>query len=439
MEDVFEILTVVGGFILLFGLVSLFIKERCYIGEPLVGTIFGIIVGPKFLKILNINKNEKLFFILTRILMNIQVLSVGIFMPKNYVVKEIFSLSMLLGPLMLVTWLFSSFVVYVLVIKEIYPALILGACVTPTDPVLASTLLKGKFANRYIPMHLRNLLSIESSANDGLGFPLFTLPFYLMTKNSAADALKAWVFTTWLREVFSGILLGAVIGYTGRFLLIKSRENKMIDKESSLAFVIVLGLFVTGISGLLNCDDMLASLVCGMLFSWDGSVTDDIYESHLFEVLDMLFNSFFFILFGSMLPEIEVLKPSYFICGLVLVVFRRLPFFFIFQKLIPQLFNTKEVFFAGWFGSIGVGAMFFAYMAHFKMQKDQLTSSAFYEILLPASFTFCFLSIMVTSITAPIINFHLKRRSYSYEEQSEGDYTENEDHSGDKENENIFV
>ncbi|KAG0417659.1 Na(+)/H(+) antiporter 1, partial [Dictyocoela roeselum] len=286
MEDVFEILTVVGGFILLFGLVSLFIKERCYIGEPLVGTIFGIIVGPKFLKILNINKNEKLFFILTRILMNIQVLSVGIFMPKNYVVKEIFSLSMLLGPLMLVTWLFSSFVVYVLVIKEIYPALILGACVTPTDPVLASTLLKGKFANRYIPMHLRNLLSIESSANDGLGFPLFTLPFYLMTKNSAADALKAWVFTTWLREVFSGILLGAVIGYTGRFLLIKSRENKMIDKESSLAFVIVLGLFVTGISGLLNCDDMLASLVCGMLFSWDGSVTDDIYESHLFEVLD---------------------------------------------------------------------------------------------------------------------------------------------------------
>ncbi|KAG0439350.1 Na(+)/H(+) antiporter [Dictyocoela muelleri] len=427
MDDVFAIMSVVGGFILLFGLGSLFIKEKCFIGEPLVGTIFGIVVGPKWLNILNINKNEKLFFILTRILMNLQVLSVGIFVPKKYIMKEIYSLLMLLGPLMIITWIFSSIVIYTLIIDDVYPAMILGACVTPTDPVLANTLLKGRFANRYIPMHLRNLLSVESSANDGLGFPLFTLPFYLMTKKSTSEAFRSWIFTTWFREIFFGIFFGSIIGYLGRILLIKSRERKMIDKESSLAFVIVLGLFVTGISGLLKSDDILSSFACGLVFSWDASLTDDIRESNLFEVLDMLFNSFFFILFGSMMPDIADLKPSYFLCGLILSTLRRLPFFYIFKNFIPQLFNLKELFFAGWFGSIGVSAMFFSYLAYFESQKVGITNTKFYNILIPASYTFVFISILLTSITAPIINFHMKRRGLSYEEQSESDYTENED------------
>ena len=37
----------------------------------------------------------------------------------------------------------------------------LAACITPTDPILASSIVKGRFAEEHIPEHVRDLLSAE--------------------------------------------------------------------------------------------------------------------------------------------------------------------------------------------------------------------------------------------------------------------------------------
>lgn len=44
---------------------------------------------------------------------------------------------------------------------SVLEALALGACVTPTDPILASSIVKGKFAEEHIPVTVRDLLSAE--------------------------------------------------------------------------------------------------------------------------------------------------------------------------------------------------------------------------------------------------------------------------------------
>ena len=88
-----------------------------------------------------------------------------------------------------------------------------GACLAPTDPVLANAVIKGKFANRYIPSHLRNLLSVESGANDGLGFPFLMLPVSLLMHSGAVGpALKEWFLVTWVYEITFSIVIGAVVG-----------------------------------------------------------------------------------------------------------------------------------------------------------------------------------------------------------------------------------
>lgn len=55
---------------------------------------------------------------------------------------------------------------------EFLPALVIAAGVTPTDPILASSVVgKGKYAQEHVPSHIRHILQAESGCNDGAAFP----------------------------------------------------------------------------------------------------------------------------------------------------------------------------------------------------------------------------------------------------------------------------
>ncbi|KRH91792.1 Monovalent Cation:Proton Antiporter-1 (CPA1) Family, partial [Pseudoloma neurophilia] len=80
-------------------------------------------------------------------------------------------------------------------------------------------------------------------------------------------------------------------------------------------------------------------------------------DSHLFyEILDILINSMFFLLFGYFLN----ISYQFIILSVVLILLKRLPIFL----LLPLFRNKRERFFIGWYGPIGVGALFF--FSHFK-------------------------------------------------------------------------
>ena len=104
----------------------------------------------------------------------------------------------------------------------------MGACVTATDPVLASSVVgKGKFAKR-VPGHLRNLLSAESGSNDGMAFPFLYLALYIILDGySAGQAIKDWILITVLYEVVMGTVLGALIGIAWR-KAIKVAERRYV-------------------------------------------------------------------------------------------------------------------------------------------------------------------------------------------------------------------
>ena len=107
-------------------------------------------------------------------------------------------------------------------------ALCVGACVTPTDPVLASSVVgKGKFAKR-VPGHLRNLLSAESGSNDGLAIPFLYLALYIiLDEYNAKRAIKDWILIGVLYEVVFGAVLGAIIGILWR-KAIKFAERRYV-------------------------------------------------------------------------------------------------------------------------------------------------------------------------------------------------------------------
>ena len=153
--------------------------------------------------------------------------------------------------------------------------LVIGSCVTCTDPILSQAVAKGPFSDKYVRRNLREIISAEAGANDGFGFPFLMLAVYLIRFSSSGDvkeevaaalekegvaeqavelgkralsilitraegaeieslgrlgggvgqALGTWVVSTWLYVVLMSIVYGAVAGlfmmYVAKFCLRK--------------------------------------------------------------------------------------------------------------------------------------------------------------------------------------------------------------------------
>jgi NhaP-type Na+/H+ or K+/H+ antiporter len=140
----------------------------------------------------------------------------------------------------------------------------LAACTTPTDPVLANSIVNGRFADLHIHLRLRQLLSGESAANDGIALPFFYLGVYLI-KYSAGEAIKNWFLNVVLYEMCVAIAFGCSVGYAMRYALRFSEERNYIDKKNFLVFEIA---FAVGSSLLLAEIDWIVLRFWNRLYVW---------------------------------------------------------------------------------------------------------------------------------------------------------------------------
>lgn len=415
-----QLYVLLGGFILLFGLVSLFVKERLYLTEPLVATLVGIGMGPLGLDLVNPHEwfGDDFYSRISeaaRLIMGLQIMATAVSIPREFMGKHWKSLAMMLGPVMGVMWGVSAIIVHFTLNLSWLEALIIAACITPTDPVLAHSVIKGKFAERYIPTRLRNLLAVESGANDGLGFPFMMLPIWLIIEPTVKGALTQWAIHTWIWEIFGSIVVGLACGFLARHLLKISMARKLIDKESFLVFTIALTLFVSGLVAIMASDDLFAIFVAGITFAWDEELSQAHEDSHINEVIDMIFNISFFVLFGAIIPWKAFLRfniGKLVLCSTSILLFRRLPIVMMLRPWISALQSRKESFFAGWFGPIGVGAIFFAVQARaiFTNHHYVLADASFLDDIFTIVCFVILSSILIHGITVPLTNTHLKRR-----------------------------
>ncbi|KAF3908929.1 hypothetical protein ABW21_db0200573 [Orbilia brochopaga] len=366
---------ILGGFTSLFMLVSLFVKERLYIGEATVATICGVIFGPYAAGLFDPNSwgnVDQITLECSRIVLVVQCFAVGVELPKAYMNRHWRSVIFLLVPVMTFGWLVVSVFIWWL-IKPLswLDSLCVAACVTATDPVLASSVVgKGKFAKR-IPKHLRDLLSAESGCNDGMAFPFIYLAIYLIDyRPDASKVFYHWFVYTILYECVFGIIFGCAVGYGGRRLIKFAESKNIIDRESFLVFYFTLALFCAGAGSILGVDDLLVGFCAGVAFSNDGWFAHKTEESHVSNVIDLLLNLAYFVYFGAIIPWNQYNRPEWglepwrLVCISILVIFfRRIPVMVVLRPFIPDIKTFRESLFAGHFGPIGVGAIFVAILA----------------------------------------------------------------------------
>lgn len=372
---------ILSAFLLLYALFSSFIRNRLHLSEPPLATLVGIAFGPHGADLFSPPKwglEDNVTQEAARVIVGLQVFTVGVELPKQYFRRHWKSVGMMLGPVMSFSWGITAVFVKLVLNTNWTTALVIAACLAPTDPVLAASVLAESTFSRRVPRRLRHMLSAESGCNDGVSFPFLYVGLLVMIEESKGDAFREWVLGTVLWQCSLGLLVGLVMGQCFNWALRFSEKNDYINPASFLVFYFLLAVFSVGIGSTLGIDDFLAAFGAGYGFAWDGWFAKKTRETHLPNIIDLLLNSAMFVYFGASIPW-DKLTPSEYAPGItpvkliglliLIILFRRIPIVLAMKPFVPDIHTYREALFCGHFGPMGLGALFLVMEARGQLEN----------------------------------------------------------------------
>ena len=422
-----------GTFLCVYGSLSYLVKERIYLNEAPLAVLAGI--GLERLAQLlrsTVDPNsdaglrdylDSFGNNLSRLVLGIQLVLVGIQLPHKYLRNEVQSLSILLTLVMGTTWLITAGLLMAIIPNlTILPALIIASCATPTDPVLSNALVKGSFADKHVSPWLRNLILAESGANDGFGYPFLFLALNLLKSKSAGKGLLTWLVDTCVYQVGLGAVFGIIVGISANRILRFSTKHDYIDKEGFLCYGIAVGIFTTGLGGYLDLDDLFSAFVAGNALTWDDWYRQETEDEELYNVTDLLLNSAFFLFLGATIPWSSFTEMAaegitvwrLIILGISVLLLRRLPSLLTFHRLIPRLRGAfGDAVFMGYFGPIGAGAIFYMTLVieQLQDQKENESVKRVLTLITPITYALIISSLIGHSSLIPFVGYYLDKKS----------------------------
>ncbi|KAK3988764.1 sodium/hydrogen exchanger family protein [Cladorrhinum sp. PSN332] len=450
------VISVLGAFTLIYGFISSKIKDKWLLGEALPAVVMGIILGPLAAKFIDAERwgsatpdqVPDITLGLTRVVIGVQLVIVGFQLPAKYQKLRWKEMAILMLPVMTIMWLCSTLCVLATVPKvTLLAALVIASTVTCTDPILSQAVAKGPFTDTYVNRDLREIISSEAGANDGFGFPFLMLATFLIRhadipKPDDAAALVAragdsevgrlgggvgvaignWFLETWLYTVIMAAAIGAVIGVAAGKGLKFALKKKWVDSESYVLFPTAIGLFTLGVCGMIGTDDILACAVAGNAMNWDGEYLMETLERHdeVNSSVDVLLNFGGFMYIGAVMPWSDfhqpdttgITYPRLFGLAFMILVFRRIPAVLAMYKFMPKVVkNWKEAIFMGYFGPIGIGAIFYVEHAlHLfpKLGEGDEEETNLVMAIRPVVYFLALFSIFVHGLSIPALNMIYK-------------------------------
>ena len=299
------------------------------------------------------------------------LVSVALRLPRAYVRQRWRTAAVLVGLGMPLMWGLSTAVVHLALGLDWARAALVGAIVTPTDPVAATPIVTGVVAEDHLPARLRNAISFESGANDGLGYPLVLLPLLVLTR-PAGEALTHWVTHTLLWEVGAATALGLAVGWAAGRALQAAEARDLIEDDWRLVYTVALSLLAVGVGRLVHSDELLVAFAAGAAFVRVVGDGDRKGEEHGQEAVNRFFAVPFFALLGTVLPWAGWAAFGW--GGVAMAVgvllLRRPPVVLLLRPWLPDVRGWREALFAGWFGPVAVAATYYAALVSHRLGES---------------------------------------------------------------------
>ncbi|MEO7555307.1 MAG: cation:proton antiporter, partial [Acidimicrobiales bacterium] len=220
---------------------------------------------------------------------------------------------------------------------------LLGAALSPTDPVFAAALV----GREEVPYRLRHLLNVESGVNDGLALPVVVVLLALVARSDVQAARLA-------AELAGGILVGISVPWAAVRLERLQPFAAASLYEPLNAFAI--GLLVLSIASVTGANEFLAAFAAGVTLATMSPAIRQAF--HRFgELIAELLKLAAILLFGALisvrfLGDISVRGYVFAVIALVLVRPVALAF-----ALVGTHLPRREWIAAAWFGPKGFASV----------------------------------------------------------------------------------
>jgi sodium/hydrogen antiporter len=172
---------------------------------------------------------------------------------------------------------------------------LLGAVLSPTDPVVTSTVV----TTRRVPALVRHTLNLESGLNDGLALPLVL--FFLVLSAPGGDAAQSAV------ELLGEVALGAVIGFVLAFAAGRALTRLPgggIARNYEGVYALGLALFAYGLADATAGNGLIAAFVAGVALGVaEHGIPDSFGQFN--ENVSAVFQVTTFFLFGAFIVDTE--------------------------------------------------------------------------------------------------------------------------------------
>lgn len=220
-------------------------------------------------------------------------------------------------------------------------ALLLGAVLSPTDPVMVRTILE----HEAVPVRLRRLLSVESGLNDGLALPPIVVLLAMLGVPSAHPLVT-------LGEIALGIAIAIVVGLAA---LLERVRWLAIARSYRPLLGVGIAFAVFAICGLVHANNLLAAFAAGVTFATTNDELAKAFEQ-IGEPLSEAVKLATLLVFGATI-SLELSFASIAFAIVTLLAARPIALALAF---IGRTMPRKEWIAAAWFGPKGFSSLLYA-------------------------------------------------------------------------------
>jgi sodium/hydrogen antiporter len=242
-------------------------------------------------------------------------------------------------------------------------AIVLGAALAPTDPVLAGEIQVGP-PGEEDESEARFAITAEAGLNDGLAFPFVFLGVFV-AQEEGAGWLMEWLLADVLYAVCLGLALGAVAGRLLAALVrvLHTRGYLLPSFDGWLAIATVLAVY--GLTELVGAYGFLAAFASGLTFRRSEELSEEHHERvhRGAETVEKITELALVLLLGSTVTVAGLTEPGisgWVLAGALLFVVRPL---ITYVTLGAAGIPRAERVFIGWFGIRGIGSFYYVAVA----------------------------------------------------------------------------
>ncbi|MFN6480287.1 sodium:proton antiporter [Nostoc sp. DedQUE07] len=369
MVDIYIIdLFVIGLLLLMVTLGSGWIT-RLPLSFAIIYLVVGIFLGPYGLGLIELRRddvfNTELLEKITELVVIISVFSCGlrIVRPLKLGVWDI--------TVRLIVFLMPISIFALAVVGKFFlgmnwgEAILLGAILAPTDPVLASEV---QLTSANDQDELRFGLTSEGGLNDALAFPFVYFGLHALKDDNWGNWFKQWITVDLIWAIASGIIMGIVVAKSIVWIEQKIQKRRPADKLMEDFTAISTILITYSLTEMVNGYGFLAVFVAGLVVQRSYKNSEKPIEQLEFvEQIEKLLEVGTILLLGSILllkPILNYAMQSVLVIVLLFLIVRPLGVWISTIGKRPldsrrRTFHPGTRLLFGWFGIRGVGSLYY--------------------------------------------------------------------------------